>query len=252
MNAVACFTFDNLGEAADVGAGAGVTPSTGHPSIEIGLPALLRLLEQHAIRATFFVEGWNGVNHPDAVLEIVRRGHELGMHGWVHEEWSGLDAAREGELAQRATEALAQAADVRPRGFRAPGGRRTASTETILRGLGYDYDASLGDGMRPLILDSGLAQIPFVWPGVDGFHYLRQPPVAPEHVRDTWLAALHKTAERGGLFLIVGHPFLTGVEPQRLAALSEVMSAAVADERVEILTAGELADRLLGKAASAG
>src|SRR5437879_2909791 len=125
--AVACFTFDNMAEAADVGSGAHAECAV-NPSLAIGYPNLYRLLDAHEIRATFFVEGWNGVHHPEAVAEIVGRGHELGMHGWVHECWHALGAAEEEDLAARATEALTRAGGVRPHGFRAPGGMRTAQT----------------------------------------------------------------------------------------------------------------------------
>src|SRR6478735_12241367 len=107
--AVACFTFDNMGEAADVGAGrlGGPLPDGEEPSLAIGYPALFELLDRYGVRASFFVEGWNGRHHPAAVRAIVARGHELGMHGWTHEEWEALDADAEQALATRATEALA-------------------------------------------------------------------------------------------------------------------------------------------------
>jgi peptidoglycan/xylan/chitin deacetylase (PgdA/CDA1 family) len=246
LTAVACFTFDNMGEAADVGAGklAGPLPPGEEPSLAIGYPRLLDLLERRGVRATFFVEGWNGEHHPAAVAEIVRRGHELGMHGWAHETWHELAPEREAELARRATEALERAAGVRPRGFRAPGGARTAHTASILADLGYAYDASLGDGAHPGRLEGGLAQIPFVWPGVDGFHYLAAEPPPPAVVRDRWLAALDKAASCGGLFVLVCHAFLTGVDESRLEALDAVIAAACADPRLVVSTAGEAAARL--------
>ena len=246
---IACFTFDNMGEAAEVGAGrlAGQLPPGADASLAVGYPAIFALLERAGIRATFFVEGWNGAHHPAAVREIVARGHELGMHGWTHEEWGALSPDDERALALRATEALSRAGGVAPRGFRAPGGRRTEHTASILRALGYTYDASLGDGMRPAMLAPGLAQIPFVWPGVDGYHYLRPQPADPAAVRDAWLAALAKSAARNGLFVTVCHAFLTGVDPQRLAALAAVIDAAHA-LGVEICTVGSVADRLLSGA----
>jgi peptidoglycan/xylan/chitin deacetylase (PgdA/CDA1 family) len=170
------------------------------------------------------------------------------MHGWAHEPWHQLAAGDEAELAARATEALTRAAGVRPVGFRAPGGARTPHTEGVLRRLGYRYDASLGDGMRPQVLPSGLAQVPFVWPAVDGFHYLRPEPADPATVRDAWLGALEQVASRGGLFLVVCHAFITGVDDARLDALAAVMRAAVADARVSVRTAGELAEALLAEA----
>jgi peptidoglycan/xylan/chitin deacetylase (PgdA/CDA1 family) len=244
--AVACFTFDNMGEAADVGSGRLSGPRTGtpDPSLERGYPAILALLDEHRVRGSFFVEGWNGEHHAEAVAELVRRGHELGMHGWLHESWHELPPDEEEALAERATAALERAAGVRPVGFRAPGGARSSSTEAILARLDYAYDASLGDGMRPRLLPSGLAQVPFVWPCVDGLHYLRDHPVRPAEVCAGWLRALEGTAERGGLFLTICHAFLTGVDPERLAALDRVIAAAVADSRLTIMTTGEVAREL--------
>jgi peptidoglycan/xylan/chitin deacetylase (PgdA/CDA1 family) len=232
--AVACFTFDNM------------DPTGDDATLARGYAALYALLEAHEMRATFFVEGWNGEHRPDAVAEIVRRGHELGMHGWTHEEWHALEPSEEEALAARATEALERAAGRRPVGFRAPGGARTALTDSLLAKLGYRYDASLGEGMRPQRLSSGLVQVPFVWPGVDGFHYLRPEPARPADVRDGWLATLARVAERGGLFVTVCHAFITGVDEQRLAALDAVMRAAAADPRVSVRTVGEVAESLAG------
>jgi peptidoglycan/xylan/chitin deacetylase (PgdA/CDA1 family) len=242
----ACFTFDNMGEAADVGAGScsGVDPERPHASLTRGFPALYRMLERQRVRATFFIEGWNGMHHPGAVAEIAQRGHDLGMHGWTHEPWSTLDPARERELAHRATEALTHAAGQPPTGFRAPGGQRSDATESILVDLGYRYDASLGDGNRPGILPHGLPQIPFVWPAVDGYYYLRPQPVDPEVVRDRWLHAFSDTIERGGVFVLICHAFITGIDDARLAALEAVIAAATADARVRVGTMSELANEI--------
>ena len=241
--ATACFTFDNMAEASEIGAGtlAGPRAPGTDRALAEGQPRLLDLLDAHGVRATFFPEGWNGEHHPDAVREIVRRGHELGMHGWLHERWSELDPDTERLLADRATTALAGAAGVRPVGFRAPGGARTAATEAILRELGYAFDASLGDGMRAARLPGGLPQVPFVWPGVDGYFFLRDGPVPPAEVGRRWLAVLDQAAARGGLFVLVCHAHITGVEPARLAALGSVLARAVADPRVAVRTVGDVA-----------
>jgi peptidoglycan-N-acetylglucosamine deacetylase len=246
VSAIACFSFDNLGEAADIGAGrlAGPLPPGDEPSIAVGLPKLLAMLDRCALRGSFFVEGWNGQQHPRAVAEIAARGHELGMHGWLHETWHALDAATEADLAARATDALEAAAGVRPQGFRAPGGRRSAATEGILQRLGYRYDASLGDAMTPMRLPGGLAQVPFVWAGVDGAYYLRPDPPTTERVRDAWLAALARSAERGGLFVLICHAFITGADDARTAALEAVIDAARRDDRIAVRTVGEVADAI--------
>jgi peptidoglycan-N-acetylglucosamine deacetylase len=249
--AIACFTFDNMGEAAELGPGglSFARPHEPHPSLSRGYPRIFDLLERQGVRASFFVEGWNGLHHPEAVAEIVRRGHELGMHGFLHERWSSLSPGEEAVLAARATDALGQAAGVRPRGFRAPGGTRTPETAGILLAQGYAYDASLGRGMRPELLSEGLAQVPFVWPCVDGFHYLREPPATPRAVRELWLRALARTACEGGLFVTVCHAFVTGLDEARIEVLGEVMAAAAADPRVAVMQVGEVAGLLLSGAA---
>jgi peptidoglycan/xylan/chitin deacetylase (PgdA/CDA1 family) len=236
-----------MGEAADIGAGvlSGARPTGADPSLSVGYPALFALLERYSVRGTFFIEGWNAVHHPLAVAEVVERGHELGMHGWLHERWSELEPSEERELARRATEALEEASGARPRGFRAPGGSRGKHTERVLRELDYRYDASLDDGMRPRLLAPDLAQVPFVWPGVDGFYYLREEELDPRTVADRWKAALRKSVERRGLFVLICHAFLTGIDPARLAVLEEVMAAALSDENVDVCTAGQVADLVL-------
>ena len=219
MTATACFTFDHLDD---------LTP-------------FFDLLERQGLRGTFFVEGRHGEESPEQVAEIVRRGHELGMHGWAHEEWSKLDPATEDDLARRATDTLERAAGVRPVAFRAPAGERSPHTVDMLQALGYHYDASLGDGMNVTTLTPEIAQVPFVWPGVDGYWYLREEAASADEVRDAWLAELDKAASSGGLFLTICHAFLTGAEQARIDALDAVMAAAVADNRVEVRSAGEVA-----------
>jgi peptidoglycan/xylan/chitin deacetylase (PgdA/CDA1 family) len=221
-SARASFTFDHLGS-------------------EREMSLVYELLERHGVRSTFFLEGEHGRHRPSAVADVVARGHELGMHGWAHEPWSTLPPAEEDDLAARATDALAEAAGVRPAGFRAPGGSRTDHTPAVLARLGYAYDASLGDGMRPGRLRPGVAQVPFVWPGVDGFHYLRDEPADPADVQRSWLASLDKAAASGGLFLLICHAPITAIDAGRLTALEAVVAAAVADDRVEVCTASDLA-----------
>src|SRR5438132_1362768 len=89
-SAVACFTFDHLRAEA--------------PYREIDA-----VLDRHGVRSTFFIEGRDAERDPDAVADIVARGHEVGCHGWAHEQWSELSPEREREMATRARDALRDA-----------------------------------------------------------------------------------------------------------------------------------------------
>lgn len=222
MTATACITFDHGGD----------------------LGPFLQVLERHGVRGTFFIEGRWADDDPAVVASVVHEGHELGMHGWAHEPWAELDPDDERAIATRATSALADAAGVAPSGFRAPGGARSDATAGILADLGYAYDASLGDGMRPARLDEGIAQVPFVWGGVDGAFYLRPEPADPSEVRDQWLTQLDRVAARGGLFVTICHAEITGADRARVAVLDEVVGAAVADPRIQLRTIGEVAEEV--------
>ena len=222
---VACFTVDHLDD---------------------GTTRLLDVFEARGLTTTVFVEGRHGEERPERVAEVVRRGHEVGMHGWAHEQWDSLDPDEEHKLARRGTEVLAEAAGSAPRGFRAPGGARGERTADLLVALGYRYDASLGDGMRTDVLPEGLAQVPFVWNGVDGAHYLADPPPSPEDVEQQWSSALEKVRTGGGLFLTICHGFITGADDSRVAAFDRVVGRAQ-EGGFELLTAAQVADRVLAQ-----
>ncbi len=214
--AVAAITFDHLGTVEQ-------------------MSALRSVVERYGITCTFFVTGERAAEEPQLVRALADAGHEVGMHGWAHEQWSELDEETERALAARATHAIADAIGTPPRGFRAPGGSRSAATYDVLRDLGYAYDASLGHGMTPT--PSPLPNVPFVWPGVDGYWYLRDEPADPAVVEAAWRKALDKD----GLFLTICHPEITGCDGGRLRVLDRVVAEALATR--EVVTVGTIAAR---------
>ena len=50
-----------------------------------GVPRILKLLDDYDIKATFYIPGYVAENYEDMVREIVRKGHEVGHHGYMHE-----------------------------------------------------------------------------------------------------------------------------------------------------------------------
>src|ERR1700753_1464906 len=87
-------TFDNLGEASLLQRGTWDprTPLGEDPSVTTALPRLLDALHESRLAAPVFVEGVNAELTPRALREIAARGHELGAHGWRHEQWGELSA----------------------------------------------------------------------------------------------------------------------------------------------------------------
>lgn len=53
-----------------------------HP---IHTPAIMDILNQEQVPATFFVLGYKAIQHPELVRRIHQAGHQIGIHGFQHE-----------------------------------------------------------------------------------------------------------------------------------------------------------------------
>ncbi|PLP60772.1 hypothetical protein CYK37_00165 [Mesorhizobium loti] len=51
---------------------------------EIAVPRILALFARCGLKQTFFVPGWCIETYPDMVEQILRGGHEIGHHGYLH------------------------------------------------------------------------------------------------------------------------------------------------------------------------
>jgi len=52
--------------------------------IEIGLNKILQLLDEHKVKATFFILGWVAENYPSLIKQIANQNHEVASHGYSH------------------------------------------------------------------------------------------------------------------------------------------------------------------------
>ena len=120
-----CLTFDNMGRAREVGDGTASRPDTEEPGLKIGYPRCLDMLDELELKATFFIEGWNALHHPERVVELAERGHEVGLHGWVHEKFAKLNKGQAEQILYDGTAAFSRLG-IKPLAFRAPGGIRGA------------------------------------------------------------------------------------------------------------------------------
>ena len=233
--------FDNLGEAREVGEGTW-PPGRPHgvdPSALEALPRILATLAELQVRASFFVEGWNLDVYPDQIHAIVDRGHDLGLHGWVHEGWGRLPVREEVELLDRSAAAAARL-DVRFEGFRPPGGLLTNSTLTLLRERGLRFCSPLGEAVT---LSSDVAILPFQWRVVDGYHYLeeltelrrrqgdRSEVASPAECGSALRDALRSVIASGHYSALTFHPFLTR-DPEAHLVARDVIAEISSDDDV--------------------
>jgi len=111
----------------------------------VGIYRVLDVLERYHIPATFFIPGYTADSFPDAVKEVVARGHEIGHHGYLHECPTDFIGDLDGErmMYEKGLAALERVAGVRPVGYRAPGWDLTEHSIQLLQDLGFRYDSSL-------------------------------------------------------------------------------------------------------------
>lgn len=66
--------------------------SRGHYGAVDGLPRILRLLDDQNVPASFFIPAVSAALDPDIVPSILsHRRHEIGVHGWIHEDLGALN-----------------------------------------------------------------------------------------------------------------------------------------------------------------
>jgi Polysaccharide deacetylase len=236
LTAAYTITFDNLGEVTALRRGefpAG-EPLRQHFSVTRALPRILGLLDEVGLRATFFVEGFNTELYPDTLAEIAAAGHELGYHGWCHEDWGGLDEDEEAELLARGVRALEELG-LRPLGFRPPGGTLTAATLRLLRELGFTYCSPAGEAAA---VQHGIAILPFAWTLVDAYHYLPRfaelrgstEPRSPAQLE----AVLDQTLAAGRSSSVVFHAFLAEPEDRFAVMRSHLLKVRALVDRGEL------------------
>jgi peptidoglycan/xylan/chitin deacetylase (PgdA/CDA1 family) len=101
-------------------------------------PAVLRLLAERRMRATFFCVGARARRHPDLVREMARQGHGVENHSFSHPGGFCFYGPRAvGVELDEAQTTLADLSGTAPRFFRAPAGLRNPWVEASLvaRGL---------------------------------------------------------------------------------------------------------------------
>lgn len=117
--------------------------SRGVFAAERGVPRLLELFRREGIRATWFVPGHSAESFPRQTHEIIEAGHEIGLHGYSHENPLDMSRDQEEAVMARALEILVGLTGARPRGYVAPWWEFSPRTAELLLAHGVDYDHSM-------------------------------------------------------------------------------------------------------------
>jgi hypothetical protein len=122
--------------------------SNSYHGVESGLPPFLDLLNSLKVKADFFINADICKKYPQIVKQIVESDHQIGSHGYKHEQlWFKTYNQQLTELT-KATEVLEAATGIRPKMFRAPMFSVTSSTIKALEVLDYKIDSSVIPGGR--------------------------------------------------------------------------------------------------------
>jgi peptidoglycan/xylan/chitin deacetylase (PgdA/CDA1 family) len=109
---------------------------------------ILALLAERRAIATFFVVGEKVERYPDVVRELVAAGHQVGLHGFLHERLYAFKTPRQVERDIRRTqEAVERTVGIRPTWFRPPLGHVSPRTAVGARRAGVDLVAWSARGL---------------------------------------------------------------------------------------------------------
>ena len=110
--------------------------------VESNTRLILDLFDQHRVKATFFVLGWNADRCRGLIREIEKRGHEVASHGYGHESCFNLSREALRDDLRRSKLLLEEITGKPIRGYRAPNFSLTEEVMEGLSDLGYCYDSS--------------------------------------------------------------------------------------------------------------
>ncbi|MGW0291126.1 polysaccharide deacetylase family protein [Streptomyces tuirus] len=231
----------------------------GEYGARVGVPRILRLLQRHRAPASFFIPAVSALLHEGEAASYVEHGHEVALHGWIHERNTQIPAEAERDLALRAADTLERLTGIRPVGIRTPSWDFSPHTLAITRELGLMYDSSLMADDEPYELLSdgeptGVVEIPVEWIRDDAPYFMMErfgslrPYTPPRGVLSIWKDEFDQAYAEGGLFQLTMHPHIIG-HRSRMAILSELLEHISARSDVWYATHAQIAEYVLNQAA---
>ncbi len=228
--------------------------SWGQYGSRVGVPRILQLLQHTRVPATFFVPAVSALLYPDEQRRVIAEGHEIGLHGWIHELNSILSEKDERELHLRASDTLTEVTGVRPVGMRTPSWDFSPATLKIQREMGLLYDSSLMADDDPYELEqdgepTGIVELPVEWIRDDAVYFnmnrfqALRPYTAPTAVLDIFRREFDQAYRDGGLFLLTMHPHVIGYR-SRMFILEELIRHMQAQSGVWFATHRDVAQHV--------
>lgn len=109
---------------------------------EVGIPRLLNLFDRYDLTTTWFAPGHSIETFPHRIEQIVAAGHEVGAHGYSHENPILMSPQQEEDVLNKSIELIKQHTGQAPRGYIAPWCELSSVTTDLLLKNGFRYDHS--------------------------------------------------------------------------------------------------------------
>ncbi|PFP16712.1 polysaccharide deacetylase [Priestia megaterium] len=244
---------------------------------EVGAPRLLDLFDKYQLKTTWFIPGHSIETFPEQMKEVVKRGHEVGAHGYSHENPIAMTPQQEEEVLLKSITLIEELSGKKPTGYVAPWWEFSNVTNELLDKHGIKYDHSLmhndfspyyvrigdiwtkidyakkaNEWMKPLIRgeETDLIEIPANWylDDLPPMMFIKKSPnshgfVNPRDLEEMWRDQFDWVYENMdyGVFTMTIHPDVSG-RPQVLKMHERLIQHISSHEGVRWVTFDEIAD----------
>lgn len=226
-----------------------VTTSHGGYDARVGIAKILELMEELSLNATFFTPGWTALAHAKICEGILKAGHEIGHHGYLHKMPDREKLDETFEEIDRGFEALQKTFGIRPVGYRAPSGENFPELLAYLSKSGIRYSSSFRDDILPYRHQSagdlpGLVEIPVNF-AFDDWNFGMSSRTSPrplfgrDAVLPLWIEEFEATHAWGGVTTLVLHPQVSG-RPMRWHILRDFLRHVQSKGDVWIATGAQI------------
>ena len=244
---------------------------------EVGSLRLLKLFERFGIKTTWFIPGHSIETFPEQMRAVAEAGHEIGIHGYSHENPIEMTPDQEEAVLDKCIELVTKLGGRRPTGYVAPWWEFSSVSNELLLKKGIKYDHSLmhkdyepyyvrvGDTwtkidyaqqphewMKPLVRgqETDLIEIPASWylDDLPPMMFIKKAPnshgfVNPYDIEAIWREQFDWVYREMdyAVFPITIHPDVSG-RPQVLMMLERLYSHIIRHPGVRFATMDEIAD----------
>lgn len=221
--------------------------SQGTYGAKVAVPALLDLLDRHALRASFYVPGRVAERYPDRVRDILAAGHEVGHHGYTHTSPMSLTPEQEEDELARGVRVLTDLG-AQVVGYRSPSWEFSEITLSLLAKHGFTYSTNMMDDIAPYRHEAhDLVELPVHWILDDAPHFWfdgaswTKTIRLPREVRELWQGEIEGIRRLGGLAMLTAHPQIIG-RPGRLELLDDLLGWVLDQDDIWVGTGREAAE----------